>query len=291
MATAIHPSSTLCPAKGETLFDRFREIISDPLNLLIERVPMAGVIADGRITLHNGLKVPVNTYYGDFSTILAVNRGVHEPLEEYVFQEVLRQLDPAKPVEMIELGSYWAHYSMWLKSKFPNARTTCVEPEGENLESGQKNFSLNSMSGTFIQDFVSQDRFTIDAFLAKERARDIDILHCDIQGYELDMLAGSKKALAERRIRRIFVSTHSQSLHRNVIQILNNVGYRVDVSSDFDRETTSFDGFIYACLPDLPPILGGVDIMGRTTICRSEPHELVDYLARILEARPAFLSL
>lgn len=291
MATATDPSRTLCPAKGITLFDRFREIISDPLNLLIERVPMAGVVADGRITLHNGLKVPVNNYYGEFSTILAVNRGVHEPLEEYVFQEVLRQLDPAKPIEMIELGAYWAHYSMWLKSRFPNARTTCVEPEPENLESGQRNFALNGMSGTFIHDFVSKDHFNVDAFLAKEPARDIDILHADIQGYELEMLAGAKQALAEQCIRRIFVSTHSQALHQTVCQLLNEAGYRIDVSADFERETTSFDGFIYACLPDLPSVFAGVNVLGRTTICRSEPREFVDYLDRVLEARPTVITL
>ncbi|MDH3663739.1 MAG: FkbM family methyltransferase, partial [Alphaproteobacteria bacterium] len=130
-----------------------------------------------------------------------------------------------------------------------------------------------------------------DAFLAEEPARDIDILHADIQGYELDMLVGARQALAERRIRRIFVSTHSQTLHHNVVQLLNDSGYRVDVSADFDRETTSFDGFAYACLPDLPPLLNGVDILGRAAICRSEPRELVDYLGRALDARPPLVRL
>lgn len=283
MATIIDRPGTTCPEKGVALPDRFREIISDPLNLLIERVPMAGVVKEGHITLHNGLRVPVNNYYGDFSTILAVNRGVHEPLEEYVFQEVLRQLDPAKPIEMIELGSYWAHYSMWLKSRFPLARTTCVEPERHNLETGRRNFVLNGVSGNFIQAFVSDEHFQIDAFLAEQPPREIDILHADIQGYELQMLSGSRKALADRRIQRLFVSTHSQELHQDVVQTLGEAGYRVDVSADFANETTSFDGFVYACLPDLPPILANIDILGRRSICRAEPDELVDYLCRILK--------
>jgi hypothetical protein len=39
-----------------------------------------------------------------------LNRGVHEPLEEFVFQEVLKRLPEA--CAMIELGAYWGHYSM-----------------------------------------------------------------------------------------------------------------------------------------------------------------------------------
>jgi len=279
----IDRSRTGFPAKGQMLPDRFREIISDPLNLLIERVPMAGVIANGQIVLHNGLRVPINNYYGDFSTILAINRGVHEPLEEYVFQEVLRQLDPTKPIEMIELGSYWAHYSMWLKSRFPHARTTCVEPERANLEAGRSNFALNGMSGDFVQAFVSSEHFRVDAFLAEQPPRDIDILHADIQGYELQMLSGAKEAIDDRRIKRLFVSTHSQDLHRNVLQYLQATDYRIDVSADFATETTSFDGFIYACLPDLPSILSDIDIMGRTAICSTTPKELIDYLGHILD--------
>ncbi len=291
MATVIDRSRTACPPKGQALHDRFREIISDPLNLLIERVPMAGVIANGRITLHNGLRVPVNNYYGEFSSVLVINRGVHEPLEEYVFQEMLRQLDIAKPIDMIELGSYWAHYSMWLKSRFPHARTTCVEPEPKNLEAGRMNFALNGMSGEFIQDFVSSEHFQVDGFLAQKAMDGIDILHADIQGYELQMLMGAKKALGERRIKRIFVSTHSQELHQNVVQCLNEMDYRVDVSADFARETTSFDGFVYACLPDLPPLLPDVDIMGRTAICRTKPREVLNYLNHVLDMRGPEVNL
>ena len=291
MATVIDRPETSIPPKGEAIFDRFREIISDPLNLLIERVPMAGLVTDDKITLHNGLVVPTGVYYGDFSSILAINRGVHEPLEEYVFQEVLHQLDPAEPIEMIELGSYWAHYSMWLKSRFPEARTTCVEPDYENLEAGRANFALNGMSGTFIQAMVADKKFRIDAFLAKEPPRTIDILHADIQGYEIEMLIGSAKSLADRHIQRIFVSTHSQELHQNVIEFLKKLGYRIDVSADYSDETTSCDGLIYACLPDLPPLLAGVEIMGRTTICEAAPHEIVAYLRRVLDARPPVAGL
>jgi len=45
-----------------------------------------------KVILHNGIRVPVGgelACYGEFSDILVINRGVHEPLEEYCFQELL----------------------------------------------------------------------------------------------------------------------------------------------------------------------------------------------------------
>ena len=63
---------------------------------------------DGFVQLHNGNKVPssgANAYYGEFSRLLIINRGVHESLEEFCFQETLKKIKDTKPL-MIELGSY-----------------------------------------------------------------------------------------------------------------------------------------------------------------------------------------
>jgi hypothetical protein len=59
----------MLPAKATEadFVGRFREIISDPLNLLIERVPMAGVVQGNEVVLHNGNRVPLSgpaAYYG-----------------------------------------------------------------------------------------------------------------------------------------------------------------------------------------------------------------------------------
>ncbi len=62
---------------------RFREVISDPLNILIERVPKAGLLDGNEVYLHNGNRVPIagpEAYYGQFSSVLVFNRGVHEHL-------------------------------------------------------------------------------------------------------------------------------------------------------------------------------------------------------------------
>lgn len=100
----------------EDFSGQFREIIFDPLNLMIRRVPEAGVISDRMICPHNGIQVflsGLGFYCRGFSQILAINRGVHEPLEEYVFQP-MAEAAPAAPV-MLELNAYWGHYSMCIK--------------------------------------------------------------------------------------------------------------------------------------------------------------------------------
>ena len=95
MSRQTYPAQEMPFANPKTLekasrFDeRFREIIADPVNLLINRVPEAGFVdAEGMVVLHNGNRVPLHgptSYYGNFSDILIINRGFHEPLEEYCF--------------------------------------------------------------------------------------------------------------------------------------------------------------------------------------------------------------
>ncbi len=46
--------------KATTYEDRFKEILSDPSNAFIPRVPDAGKVENGIVTMHNGLKVYAN---------------------------------------------------------------------------------------------------------------------------------------------------------------------------------------------------------------------------------------
>jgi hypothetical protein len=183
-------------ANPEDYLGRFREVVSDPLNLLIERVPFAGIVHDNEVYLLNGNRVPVfgsGAYYGAFSQLLVVNRGVHEPLEEFVFQELLKRL-PTAP-RMIELGAYWAHYSMWLKKARPRADNIMVEPDPNRLATGRNNFARNGFVGEFIQAAVSRGAWQVDQFLRSRGLHHIHILHVDIQGFEGEMMEGAREAL------------------------------------------------------------------------------------------------
>jgi len=261
---------------------RFREIISDPLNLLIERHSSSGMVdRDGYVYLHNGNRVPVsgeNSYYGDFSKVLIVNRGVHEPLEEFCFQETLKKITDQKPM-MIELGSFWAHYSMWFLKKFPKAECFMIEPNSKALNTGQKNFQTNNFpNGQFILSKVANDGFKLDSFANEKKLKKVSILHSDIQGWELEMLDGANNFLTQQIANYIFMSTHSQKIHEEAIRKLESFGYIIEVSSDFDHHTTSYDGFILATASSAERVFKTFRPVGRTEIKSGTPPEMIKYL-------------
>jgi len=268
------------PPQGHDYVPRFRDIVSDPLNLLIARHPKAGLIESGFVYLHNGLRVHFGgegAYYGSFSDILAINRGVHEPLEEYVFQQLLTRIGP-RPT-MIELGAYWGHYSMWLKTARPEASVILVEPDENNLAVGRRNFEANGLAGEFIKAFVGDGQFAIDPFLKSRDLAHLDLLHADIQGYEDQMMRGAAGALASRCFDFIFVSTHSDDKHRVTCDMLRRAGYRVEVESD-SQDTTSFDGLVFASSPKVTPLFSGFEVFGRRKIQGAAPAELLASLVQ-----------
>jgi hypothetical protein len=260
---------------------RHREILSDPVNLLIERDPMAGVVLGDLVKLHTGVLVPASgseSYYGRtrLSDILMLNRGVHEPLEEFTFQEVVKVIG-SSPV-MLELGAYWGHYSMWLKKFRPNSDVYLVEPDPARLRIGIENFRRNELKGTFISAMVRKDDFEVDEFI-KERGLDhLDILHADIEGAEVSMLEGCERSLSEAKISYCFIATHSQELHSQVLNKLQLAGFRIEASADFDKETTSCEGFVFAVHKSVPAILDDFQYLGREQILRSSPEVILDTL-------------
>lgn len=267
-------------AKPNDLLGRFREIVSDPLNLLIQRVPNAGIIENNNVLLHNGIKVPLSgpySYYENFSQILVLNRGVHEPLEEFIFQQLLKKLHE-KPL-MLELGAYWGHYSMWLKKTLPNSIVHMIEPEQQNLNAGKYNFEINKLDGKFTNAFVGKGHFCVDKYLIEAEIRTLDILHCDIQGYELEMLHDCSNALIENKINYIFISTHSQSIHNEILKKIASFNYRIEVSSDFENETTSFDGLVFASSKNVSPIFIDFKPLGREDIVKTSTTELLRFLS------------
>jgi hypothetical protein len=277
-----------CLGKPLRFDERFRDVVADPVNLLIARVPEAGYVdASGRVILHNGNRVPLRgpgSYYGSFSDLLVINRGVHEPLEEYCFQEMLAGLSVEAPV-MLELGSYWAHYSMWLKKARPHATCHMVEADAANLQEGRDNFKANGLEGAFHHGMVGRGGFQVDAFLRDHGLDRLDVLHADIQGFEAEMLEGAAATLATQRVDRLFVSTHSEALHASVEATLRAHGYLIEISSPFERHTTSFDGLILASAPGQRRLLEGWTPLGRLEIARASP---VQRLASLAPRLPSF---
>lgn len=222
---------------------RCREVCADPNNQYITRTKDAGKIINGNLIMHNGLKVKMGefTYEG---VVLTENKGAHEPQEERVFREVLRYVP--RNATMIELGSYWAYYSMWFKKEIKDANCYLIEPDEKKLNCGKENFKLNDMEGTFIKGKIGKDNIKIDDFIKEKRIDVVHILHSDIQGAELDMLHSCKQSILKNKIWYFFISTHSQKLHYDCLSFLIGHGFVIIASADFGFGTYCYDGILVA---------------------------------------------
>jgi hypothetical protein len=147
-----------------------------------------------------------------------------------------------------------------------------------HFQSGIHNFSANDLRATFINQFVSADAFTVDKFFSTCNAAGLDILHSDIQGYELQMLENASKTLASGLVKYIFLSTHSEKIHSECAALIGKYDYRIEVSSGFDHHTTSSDGFLLASSNLVSSAIPDVPILGRIDIANSTSSRLLGYL-------------
>ncbi len=254
--------------------NRIRETISCRDTDYIPKVPNAGeIIVDPEINskyqvMHNGIKIHHGCYHGDWmSYIIKVLKGHHEPQEEKVFYEVLKHITPGAVI--VELGCFWAYYSLWFCDEIPNAQAYLIEPNPEKLEIGMKNFELNGHTGNFTRGFIGPKSdpnasfkdwdkkvykipcITVDTFMQENNVDYIDILHSDIQGAEDDMLEGAMNSLKSNKIGYIFISTHP-GCHRYCFDIIRRLKYHI-IAQHTIRESVSGDGLIVACNPTITP--------------------------------------
>jgi FkbM family methyltransferase len=211
--------------------------------------------------MHNGILIKRGSYHGEWmSEIIQKLRGHHEPQEEKVFAEILTHIDDG--AVMVELGSFWAYYSMWFQQQIPDAKSIMIEPNSSKLEVGKDHFRINNFQGKFLQGFVGGEpklvstfidwdgqesqieQITIDSLMQKQGLDSIDILHADVQGAEYDMLKGSVNALMNNKIKYFFISTHGHQ-HRRCLRYLKKFGYQI-VAQHTVLGSYSGDGLIVA---------------------------------------------
>lgn len=251
----------------------------------IPKVNGAGRVFDdprGRYQLmHNGVRVVEHGYCGPWMTeLIKLLRGHHEPQEELVFSELVRHLGPG--ATMVELGSYWAYYSLWFARTIPQARTVMIEPDPNFMQVGQRNFELNGLQGEFHAAavgarsaasgpfFCESDRMDralplvcVDDLPRRMKVPRIDLLLADIQGAELSMLQGARQAIQRGAIRFLLLSTHHQRIsgdpltHQKCVQFVREQGGHL-LAEHSVVESYSGDGLIVASFApsdrDLPAI-------------------------------------
>jgi FkbM family methyltransferase len=220
--------------------------------------------------MHNGLKIHYGCYHGDWMAyIINTLKGHHEPQEEKVFHEVLKHINPG--ATMLELGAFWAYYSLWFRKAILDSTSYLIEPNINKLAIGKKNFTLNEKIGDFTNAFIGSqsnphatfvdwDKTTskipciaIDDFLEQKQISYLDILHSDIQGAEVDMLKGAMKSLKNNKIGYLFISTHG-NCHQKCLDILRQLNYHV-VCQHTIAQSVSADGLIVASNPTITPRL------------------------------------
>lgn len=221
--------------------------------------------------MHNGLLIEEGCYYGPWMTeIIRELRGHHEPQEEVVVAQVLERLaDETGPV-MVELGSFWAFYSMWFLRRHPSGRAVAMEPDPAYLEVGRRNLALNGLEATLVHGAVGREPGGTAAFVAESDGREVrvpqhslasllqatgtervSVLMCDIQGFELVLLEGARELLEAGRVRFLVVSTHHWSIsgdpltHQKVLDLLAGLGAHV-VAEHSVSESFSGDGLVVA---------------------------------------------
>jgi hypothetical protein len=238
----------------------------------IPKVRDAGevVVQDGQRVqiMHEGTRVIADGYCGGWMTdVIRGLRGHHEPQEELLFHSLLGHVRPGST--MVELGSYWAYYTNWYLGAVPGSTALCVEPDPDNLELGRRNLAINGRTATFIQACVgrptawSKDRrldcLDMDAVLALAGGRRIEMLHMDVQGAELPFIQSMRRAVAERKVRFLVVSTHHESVfsadqksctgstttHEDCVRAIQSLGAKVFVDHNV-YESFSGDGLIVA---------------------------------------------
>lgn len=224
--------------------------------------------------MHNGIKVVAGGYAGDWMTDLITRcRGHHEPAEEAAFHEVLQHAGPN--ATMIELGGFWSFYSIWFLKGQADRRAIVLEPDPKHLEMGMENARLNACAPEFVNAFVGAsavpsvpfetedsgvvtlDRMSVPSLMADRGIQHLDILHCDCQGAEFEVLDACDELFAAGRISWVVVSTHTHHIsgdpltHQRCLAMLKNVGGTIVVEHDV-QESFSGDGLIVAKFGPLP---------------------------------------
>lgn len=205
------------------------------------------------------------------------------PLEDHedeikLFSLVADLTQNKKNPIMIELGCFWALWSLIYRTKYPEAKNILVELGARALDVGQQNFKMNeysytsyhggvyrNYSGTFQSNECNYEKEPgywndditgecngpeLDFFdiWEKEKLEVVDMLHADIQGSEYPLIVDlqSRGFLKDKKIKTFMIATHHPIIHNNVKKALVENGYNLVFEAPFG--SMGGDGMICATI-------------------------------------------
>jgi hypothetical protein len=203
------------------------------------------------------------------SEIIHGLNGHHEPQEERVFHEVVKRA--AHDGLMIELGCFWAYYSLWFLKDHPHRKAIGLEPDATHLLTAQKNVAINGLSEqiSFVHGLSSMHSaesmniqtesgqqlqlpgYTLANLLARAQIARIEIAHCDAQGAESHVVDQMIELGKKGQLRFAIVSTHAYEItgdpltHQTCLHKLQAAGAHIIAEHDV-HESYSGDGLIAA---------------------------------------------
>ena len=241
----------------------------------IPKVPGAGEVyvdAAGRRLqrMHNGVSVVADGYCGPWMTGLIERcRGHHEPQEELAFHSVVETLP--ERAAMVEIGGNWSYYSLWFLNGHPGRRALIVEPDPHGAALAAENLALNGLTAEVVRGYIGDSFAAVQAggsdpapriYLADLfRVRDlayVDLLHCDAQGAESELLDLGEAIFAAGKVGWLFLSTHGAPItgdpltHQKCLAKLQALGAVIEAEHDV-QESFSGDGLIVARFAPAPP--------------------------------------
>lgn len=220
--------------------------------------------------MHNGLKVVPGGYYGAWmSKLIKILKGHHEPQEEKVFNEIVKRASSSGL--MIELGCFWAYYSLWFLKENQDRIAIGLEPDPTHLDIAIQNTKLNKLSDQIriingLAASTSSDAislrtesgiavtlrgYTIKDLLYTSHKSKIEILHCDAQGAEHFIIDQVIELGIDHRLRFCVISTHAYEItgdpltHQKCLEKLQAAGAHIIAEHDV-HESFSGDGLIAA---------------------------------------------
>jgi hypothetical protein len=138
---------------------------------------------------------------------------------------------------MVELGSFWAYYTLWYLTEVPGARAVCIEPDPNHMRIGKCNAEMNGMADRinnridFVDGCIGGTTVTQISHMCASSGAErklpcfsmadivqlgggsiIELLHIDAQEVELEFMGSMAQAVYNGQVRFAIVSTHHRTI-------------------------------------------------------------------------------